>query len=344
MRDHVVRSRFTYRMDYICKGGTKPRCSYLNDECPVAIREIDPAAAPVAYEITSLGPGGRDEVHRIRSFGGSLWWPVADNSGPLKASDFLALTRNDWDAASAILDPLRRTYDLRRPSTDEFFNNTSISKKGCSSTRVERSNGAERDASRMIFCEGRVLVEAGDPVWYAVSDDETRDGFGLFIGHSALDRRNGAGYSTPGPDRGVRLTSARLARAFGLSEIEARLCSLRARRIRYKSEITATQNRATGPAAELCARAWAHYLWEIAWRYPDLRKAMPAVADAAHPNPPPEALPHRQMLEQLVSIQDSNLEKRLSFLITDAHQILERLRALEGLAEEDDAALARLFA
>jgi hypothetical protein len=266
---------------------------------------------------------------------------VADTPVPLKADDFLALTKKDWDAASAILDPSRRTYDVLRYSYEDFLKDKVISKKGFKSTWNEQSSSAERDASRMIFCGGHVLVEAGDPIWYAVPDHETRDNFDLFIGHSALDRRNGKGYSTPGPDRGVRLTSARLARAFGLGEVETALRSLRARNIRYRSEIVATQDLATGPAAELCARALAHHLWEISRHHPDLRVAMPIVADTRG-NPPPEALPYREMLEQLVSFQNSDLKESFSFLITDAHKILERLSASERFAEVDDAALAAL--
>lgn len=34
----------------------------------------------------------------------------------------------------------------------------------------QQAKEAERDASRMIFCGDRVLVEAGDPVWYAILD------------------------------------------------------------------------------------------------------------------------------------------------------------------------------
>ena len=54
MTHHTFELRFTYRVDYIRKGGSKRRCAYLTGNCAVAIREIDPAAAPVAYEITCL--------------------------------------------------------------------------------------------------------------------------------------------------------------------------------------------------------------------------------------------------------------------------------------------------
>jgi hypothetical protein len=335
--NHLFTSRFTYPVDYILKGCRKAWRADLTGECEVAIREIDPADAPVAYEITCLKSGSH---HEIRIFDGSLWWPMLENSVPLRATDFMAMAKNDRETASAILDPSHRTYDELRPTFEEFFENRVVREKGFRSAWSERSVGAEREASRMIFCEGHVLVEAGDPVWYALLVHETRDSYDLFIGHSALDRRNAAGYSTPGPDRGIRLTSARMARAFGLDEIEAAFGSLSGRLIQYKSEIVARQDLSTGPAAELCARALAHYLWEKARWYPGLRCAIPAIA-SAH-GAPPEELPVRQMMEQLAMYQDPYENRNISFLITDARRILERLSALERLAEEDTTALAAL--
>jgi hypothetical protein len=337
MMHHRFTSRFTYPVDYILKGCRKSWCVHLTGESEVAIREIDPTAAPVAYDVTCLKYGAH---HEIRIFDGSLWWPMLKDSVPLKATDFLAMVKNDWETASAILDPSHRTYEELGPTFEEFFKNKVVRKKGFRSAWSDRSVGAERDASRMIFCEGHVLVEAGEPVWYAVPDRETRDSFDLFIGHSALDRRNVPSYSTPGPDRGIRLTSARMARAFGLGEIEPIFGAMSGHLIQYKSEIMARQDRATGPAAELCARALAHYLWEIARWHPDLRRAIPAIA-TAH-GAPPEELPVRKMLEQLAMYQDPHDNRNISFLITDAHRLLERLSASEGFAEEDTSALAAL--
>jgi hypothetical protein len=230
-----------------------------------------------------------------------------------------------WDGASAVLDPMRRTYNLPGPSAKEFFGNMLIREDKFVSTWKDQSKGAEWDASRVIFCEGHVLVDAGDPVWYAVHHAPTRS-FDLFIGHSNLDRPNTDVYFTPGPDRGIRMTCARLGRAYGIDEFEAGVRSLGgASNIHRRSEIVATSNRSTASAADICARALAQYLWEIAWRYPDLRKAMPSVANAGNREPPPETLPHRQMLEQLVCFEDRTLTRSFSFLIADAQRILERL-------------------
>ena len=62
MIDPLFRSRFTYRVDFIVTGGSKARCAYLNGECDCQIRVIDSAAAPVAYQITSLESSRRHRV------------------------------------------------------------------------------------------------------------------------------------------------------------------------------------------------------------------------------------------------------------------------------------------
>lgn len=342
MKEHVFSSRFTYRADYMPKGGRKFRPVFLTDEIPVAIREVDVIEAPIAYRITSVS-AHRSDV-KVRSFAGSLWWPVENNRGLVKACDLLTWTRTYWEAASTLLDPMRRTFYLPGPSAGEFFGNLPIRNDKFISTWEEQARKAEWDASRVIFCEGRVLVDAGDPIWYAVLHAPSR-GFDLFVGHSNLDRPNVGGYFTPGPDRGVRLTCGRLGRAYGLGKFEAGLRSLEARSEIYcRDKIVATSNHVAAPAAHLCARALAQYLWEIAWRNPDLRKAMPAVANARHPEPPPEVLPYRQMLEQLVSFQDPALKRSISFLVPDAHHILELLNLSERavLTLEEEVALAHL--
>lgn len=343
MNQHLVNSRFTYRVDYVPRKSRKSRWLFLTDEITVAIREVDAVEAPVAYRINSLAQSSGTEL-QVRSFDGSLWWPLADGRGPFRSSDLLTLAKRYWDAASAVLDPMRRTYNVPGPSANEFFGSLPIRKDKFVSTWNDQSKSAERDASRVIFCDGHVLVDAGDPVWYAVHHSPTRT-FDLFIGHSNLDRPNTDGYSTPGPDRGSRMTCARLGRAFGLDEFDVCVRSLGGEgNIRRHGEIVSMSERVSASAADVCVRALAQYLWEIAWRYPDLRKAMPSVANASHPKPPPEILPYRQMLQELVGFEDPKLTRGLSPLISDAHRILERIGMAERppLTDEEETAIALL--
>lgn len=344
MTDFIFKSRFAYRRHYVPKGHQKLRRVDVNGECHVTISEVEPDAAPVSYKISSLDKP--QESHEVRSYAGSLWWPIYSASGPLKASDFRDLTETNWEVASAILDPLHRTYKFHGVTEQEFFENLEIRKDKGSSTFDQQSAGANRDASRMLFCQGRVLVEGGDPVWYFIPREDARDGVKLVAGPSSLDRRAAAGYFMPGPDRHVRLGCAWRGHAFGLAEIEAakEVWTEHDPTIHEKSEIEATTDRPAASAANLCARALAEHLWDIAWMHPDLRKAMPAIANASHPNPAPETLPYWEMLRQLISLKDNYLRRNLSHLILSARAILGRLDAAEcqPLAEEDDAALAGL--
>jgi hypothetical protein len=344
MTDFIFKSRFAYRRFYVPKGHKKLRPADVIGECPVAINEIEPDAAPVSYKIVSLDRP--HESHEVRSYAGSLWWPIYSVLGPLKASDFRALTETDWEAASAILDPLHRTYRYHGVTEQEFFRDLEIRKDMGSSTFDQRTACAHRDASRMLFCQDRVLIEGGDPVWYFIPREDARDRFELVAGPSSLNRRAAAGYFTPGPDRHVRLTCAWRGHAFGLAEIEAAMevCTEHEPAAHVKSEIEASTDRPAASAADLCARALCEHLWDIAWMHPDLRKAMPAVEKASHLNPAPEMLPYREMLQQLVSLQDRYLRRNLSHLILTARATLGRLDAAESqpLAEEDDAALADL--
>jgi hypothetical protein len=142
------------------------------------------------------------------------------------------------------------------------------------------------------------------------------------------------------------LASAWRGHAFGLAEIEAakEIWTEHEPAIHVKSEIVARIDRPAASAADLCSRALAEHLWDIAWKHPDLRKAMPAVALARHPDPAPEMLPYREILEQLISLQDTYLKRNLAHLRDHAREILGRLRTVgaPSLAEEDDAALAAL--
>ena len=100
-------------------------------------------------------------------------------------------------------------------TADEYFKDIVIREKGSSSTWAQQAAKAHRDASRIMFCQGRVLVDAGEPVWYVVPGQNARDDLDLLVGHSSLDWRESAGYFTPGPHRHVRLASAFHGRAFG---------------------------------------------------------------------------------------------------------------------------------
>jgi hypothetical protein len=85
MKKHLLAYRYSYRAEYIRWRGRKNRPVYLTGVQPVEIVEVDPLEAPVAYRIASSEPGYR-AAYEVRSFNGSLWWPVADYGNPLETS------------------------------------------------------------------------------------------------------------------------------------------------------------------------------------------------------------------------------------------------------------------
>jgi hypothetical protein len=347
MKTHLLDYRYTYRAEYVRWRGRKTRPIYLTGTQPVEIVEVDPAEAPVAYRIAS----GKPDYHagyEVRSFNGSLWWPVADHSNPLEKSAFLSLVTTDWERASRVLDPMHRTYYLNGPTFEEFLASTKVSDGKFASHRELQAKQAEWDASRVIFCEDRVFVEAGDPVWYAVLNESARR-FDLFISHSDLDRahsdrKHGAGFYTTGPDRSVRICCGRLSHAFGLGEMSFALQTIAYLNCAFRlgSEIVALSNHVPGPAAELCVRASAQHLRDISpWR-PDLRNAMPELQDTWRTEDRFDIHSDTILLRSFVSRENPALRNGHAQLVADARKVLDRLASHEHLAMEDEAALSTL--
>jgi hypothetical protein len=348
LKKHLFDYRFTYRAEYVRWRGKKKRPVFLTGVQPVEIVEVDPADALLAYRILSDGPGCR-QAHEVRSFNGSLWWPVFDNGNPLTPSAFLALAATDWNRASHVLDPMRRTYYLDASSVEVFMAHRRVSEGKFWSGHEQQANQAAWDASRMIFCGDRVLVEAGEPVWYAVLD-ERAGRFDLLVGHSDLDRSHadrphGAGFFTAGPDRNARIACGRLSLAFGLGETFAQqTISDLGHDFRFGSEIVALSERvpAPGAAAKLCVRASAQDLREIAWMNPDLRRAMPELADTSRAHERTDLDSDTLLLRHFVGRDVPALRRGHAQRVADACKVLDRWAAYEPLAERDEAALAAL--
>ncbi|MFQ3451808.1 hypothetical protein PMN64_00570 [Bradyrhizobium sp. UFLA01-814] len=342
MTDFMFKSQFFYRRHYVRKRCRLEEWIDLNDTCDVAISEVDAKDAPIAYEVAQFN-GEERQPHEIRSYAGSMWWPLHGADGPLKSAEFRSMVENDWETASAILDPLHRTYRLCNPLKAENFGRIEVREDKDRSTFDLQLAGAHRDASRLLFCGGDVLVEGGDPVWYFIPAAQDRKGVDLVLGPTTLNRREAAGYSMPGPERHVRLSSGWHGHVFGLTEIEAAKEGWATEQaINVRSEIAARHYRPTTSAADLCARAVAEHLWDIAWMYSGLRQAVPAVANANHLFPAPDFPEYREMLRQLISQKNPELSRNLSRLIASAKTILDRLELNGPTDEDDDAALASL--
>jgi hypothetical protein len=273
---------------------------------------------------------------------------VSDHGAPLTPSAFLALVATDWERASRVLDPMRRTYYLHASSVEDFMLQRRVSKFRPGPEPELRAKQAERDASRMIFCADRVLVDAGEPVWYAILD-KPAGRFDLLVGHSDLDRSNldrphGAGFFTPGPDRKASIACGRHSLVFGLGETSLALDTIAdlGRDFRFGSEIVALSDHLPPPAAaaQVCLRASAQDLRDLAWLKPDLRREMPELSDSSSDAVRTDLKSDALLLRNFVGRNVPALRRDYAQRIADAHKVLDRLDGHEPLAEEDDAALA----
>lgn len=344
MKKYLFDYRFTYRADYVRWKGTKKRPVFLTDVQPVEILEVDPAEAPLAYRILC------DETHEVRLFNNSLWWPVFNYGNPLTPPAFLALAASDWNRTSRVLDPMCRTYYLDAPSVEVFMAEERVSEGKFWSGHEPQAKQAAWDASRIIFCGDRVLVEAGEPVWFAVLD-ERAGRFDLLVGHSDLDRSHldrphGAGFFTAGPDRNARIACGRRSLAFGLGEtsVAQELTDVLGRDFRFCSEIVALSGQApaAAAAAKLGVRASAQDLREIAWMDPDLRRAMPELADTSRARERTDLSSDTLLLRHFVGRNVPALRRGHTQRVAYARKVLDRWAAFEPLAERDEAALAAL--
>ncbi|MBM7486107.1 MULTISPECIES: hypothetical protein [Bradyrhizobium] len=343
----IFQYRFTYRAEYFLWKGKKKRPVFLTALQPVEIAEVDPAAAPPAYRILSEDRGYR-ETHEVRSFGGMLWWQIFDHADPLTPAAFLALASANWERASRVLDPTSRTYYLDASSAEVFLAQRRVSKGKFWPECEPQERQAKHDASKLMFCGDYVYVAAGDPVWYAICD-EAAGRVDFVIGHSDLDRYYldrpyGVGFFTPGPDRKNRISCGRRSHVFGLDEVSSALPALAesGHEPRFGSEIVSLSEHhpRASAAAELCVRASAEHLREIAWRKPELRKAIPELEDTSRDGQ--TDLPaDKSLLARFVESRPA-LRKPYEQPIVEAQAVLDRLARHECLADDDEAALASL--
>lgn len=338
----VFDARFSYEAGYKLKGDKTFHPVTLNGIQPIVIDEIDGAEAPVAYRISSKDLWKDSYDVRLRK--NALWWPVYGDHGPMRAEHFMALAKTDWERANAVLDPLGRTYRCFADTFDDHFKGKIVKDL---ETEIElQARQVREDAARLVFIDGMLHVDAGQPTWFAVFNKGARRTFDLVIGPSSLDRQDRLGCHMPCLDRGARLTSARFGRAFGLDELGRASSFLAADAIHHVSTVVAMGIHVAGPAAEICAMAWAHHVWEAAYRSPELRRLIPALERAKDRRPPPSELPFRSLLEVVEAMDGTDAAQALPPIFAEAHLLHARLASADnaGLANDDEDALASLGA
>ncbi len=326
----------------------------LSHQADLAIREVDPLDAPVAYRVKDsrrpLSPfGGHVPEYEIRSFDGGLWWPLVGHEGPVSGQTFLELAAAGHQSARLTLDPDAWVSHSERPTAAVYFARHKA-RRLLETTQPERWSRVLHGSHGVIICGGMIYVDAGEPIWFG---KELRDDrIDLLIGCSSLDRRGSIHHDVPGLSNGTRLTCAADGLAFGLDEIEREVRALRSRAIHVGvcSEIVPQIILHRPDAgAVLCERSLAMCLWfsmrrRESWSH-SLQEALPALATAHAPHASLNDLNCRDVLVQVASLETGD-DPELDKLIMTARDIKRRLTSFGAsfLAEEDEIILGEIAA
>ena len=351
MKEVPLTLQIPYAQDYVPRKCRKMQTAWFLDEGAVMIRVIEPDEAPVAYRVRSrslpLDPSQLRQ-YEIRCFEGKFWWPISGRKlnrpdwvrPEMHREDFAWLAANGVSVAVLAIDP-SICIPLEQWPSGQFgevrFRTAGESDKG------QRWGWAHRNALRIVFCEDEVLLECGEPLFYAVP---CAGGVEIKIGPAAWDRWN-APHVLPGPDRVERLACARQGSAFGLDEFDTEIQILtdRGNGVRLGDEVeTVHEHPPRATAALLCERALAEFLREEArqegyWAELLQRKVPATVAD----DKPGSTLDYRPILEQLAACSGPDM-REFAAELRAARAILHRLNSFERErnSAEDEAALERL--
>lgn len=301
----------------------------VRSEGHVVIEEIIASSAPISHRILDE----QDRVQaEVRYYKGGYWWLLNDVDKPMTVERFASLARDlDW----AVLDALDVPGYRARRSEEELNASRSRILRSERKTQWDR---AQRGAEKVLFCDSRVLVEAGPPNFFGTREEGS---ISFLVGPSSLDRVRG---SDPlfGPDLNERRLSARQGLAFDIAEF-AQEASLLGRPtddvdMLYRVE-DILQMSVPQMAPERCARELATYLWQA--RVRPIASHLPSPASAVTESCPADRATHRAVLEEFAALDD-NAPKPLLEMREDAREILRRIGLAPTLSEEDDAALAAL--
>jgi hypothetical protein len=268
MKHELVQAHVPYRQVFM-KAPPKRRLwsNWFVEKMHLAIEIVDPAEAPVAYEVC-FGPDGlpRQFGYPIRSYLNDLWWPVGgDYNYILHSETFATMLQDGHPETLVLLDPSFQSSIKSRPLSPfpEEWRRVEHDYNNLENQRA----AAQRGASTVIFCNDGTFVRGGEPVYYAVPEGREDDkSLSLGVGISDLRREaDGTSRSVPGPTRSERISSARRGFAFGIGEIDDAVRSLRASgyavdRNNYGIEVLTECHRAeTAPL--VCARELARHLF-----------------------------------------------------------------------------------
>jgi hypothetical protein len=334
MIKHVVPFTLPYRVDFIPYRHRLPEKGAVWSRGAVEIREITPDAAPVSHRI--LGNDGELQAE-VRYFEGEYWWLLNDPDHPISVETFKSNAKEgDWYALNALDVPF---HHAKYRSEDDFF---ATKPRLLSSEYEEQWKKAHRGASKMLFCDSRILVEAGPPNYYGIR--ETRSAMSIMVGPSSLERIRS---DDPlfGPDVREGIWSAQQGLAFEAQEFEREKPYLESRAdavdiLFHIEDVLQVPVQPTAPRK--CARALAMVLWQA--RTTRLRECLPSLASADQDECPEDPALHRALVEEFAVLDLDIIIISFTERPDDAREILRRLDLVgyPALSDEQEAALANL--
>ena len=125
----------------------------------------------------------RPALYIVRSFAGSLWWPLLDAEGFVLRSRFVALA-GEGDGAVLAAQDVKRGWP-RQESPEEFFKDHPFKKKVACTLDQQWALAQRGAAERVVFYGDTVLLKAGEPIYFIVPPWAPR--YRIMAGSSSVD-------------------------------------------------------------------------------------------------------------------------------------------------------------
>jgi hypothetical protein len=257
MKQIIILATIPYTVEFIKRRRRTVESLVVWDELPVAICEVSDRETSIAYKIGPYGSSG--PAYDIRSFRGKTWWPLFDRSQPLSVDAFIASIDDPNGCFLATLNLSPSTLHSPRDITSERFEADITIGRDLASSRDQRRALAHRSASRLLFCNGFVYQEGGEPAYFGTQFDKANPThLSLRIGGLAI------GSNQPGDRWHLGLSASQRRRAahrsfvFHIDEMDAACLPLKMEGYCPVKQQEATMTVSAGSgifAAEFCADA-----------------------------------------------------------------------------------------
>ena len=257
MKQIIVPAAIPYTVEFIRRGRRTVESLVVWDEQSVAICEVSDRETSIAYTIWPHGSSG--PAYDIRSFRGKTWWPLFDRSQALSVDAFIASIDDPSGCFLATSNFSPSTLYSSRDVTSERFEADITIRRELASSIDPRRTLAHRSASRLLFCNGFVYQEGGEPAYFGTQFDAANvTKLSLRIGGLRI------GGNQPGDRWHLGLSASQRRRAahrslvFHIDEIDGACLALEMEGFRpvFEERATVTGSAASGiDSAEFCADA-----------------------------------------------------------------------------------------